>query len=154
MFRFQRILHPSDLSRSPDPAFALACDLAAEHYARLIVLHVIESPVTYGEMIMVEPYEDRVRRLGQLRELHGPQGVEVTHRLEEGKPAKVIVRVAEELHCDLIVMGTHGRHGLSRFLIGSVAEHVVRNAPCLVLTAKGLPPEPIPAELAHETALW
>jgi universal stress protein A len=150
MFRFHTILHPTDLSRRPDPAFALACDIAAEHGAQLIVLHVIDAPVAYGDMIVVEPAGHRVDLLRQLRELRGPQSIPVMHRLEEGVPAKVIVRVAEELHCDLIVMGTHGRHGLSRFLIGSVAEQVVRNAPCLVLTAKGSPPDRARAELAPE----
>jgi nucleotide-binding universal stress UspA family protein len=56
--------------------------------------------------------------------------------LVEGNAAAAILRAAKELHCDLIVMGTHGRTGLSRLLMGSVAEEVVRKAPCLVLTVK------------------
>jgi universal stress protein A len=63
----------------------------------------------------------------------------------EGDPAEMILRVAEEVHADLIVMGTHGRTGLSRLLMGSVAEQVVRRAPCPVLTMKA----PFPAEQAE-----
>jgi nucleotide-binding universal stress UspA family protein len=58
------------------------------------------------------------------------------HRLVEGDAATVILQVATEIKCDLIVMGTHGRTGLSRLLMGSVAEQVVRNASCPVLTVK------------------
>ncbi len=138
MFRFHAILHPTDLSRRPDPAFALACDLASEHHASLTILHVVERA----------GYRRNLLRL--LHELHGPESLPVTHLLEEGNPADVIVRVAEDTHSDLIVMGTHGRNGLSRFLIGSVAEKVVRNAPCLVLTAKGLPADSSRFSPAHQ----
>ncbi len=58
------------------------------------------------------------------------------HLLKMGKPTVEILRVAEESNCDLIVMGTHGRRGLARMLMGSVAEHVVRNATCAVLVVK------------------
>jgi nucleotide-binding universal stress UspA family protein len=60
----------------------------------------------------------------------------VDHRLVEGDAAAEILRLAAETHCDLIVMGTHGRTWLSRMLMGSVAEQVVRKAPCPVLTVK------------------
>jgi nucleotide-binding universal stress UspA family protein len=60
----------------------------------------------------------------------------VQHLLAEGDPATAILRAARDNHCDLIVMGTHGRTGLRRLLMGSVAEQVVRKAPCLVLTVK------------------
>jgi len=60
----------------------------------------------------------------------------VQRLLVEGNPATAILNVAREINCDLIVMGTHGRTGLNRLLNGSVAEEVVRKAPCLVLTVK------------------
>jgi nucleotide-binding universal stress UspA family protein len=63
-------------------------------------------------------------------------GVEAERRLEEGDPVEAILRVAEEIGADLIVMGTHGRTGLSRLFMGSVAEQVLRRAPCPVLTLK------------------
>jgi nucleotide-binding universal stress UspA family protein len=62
--------------------------------------------------------------------------VQVERRLEQGDAATEIVRVAQETHCDLIVIGTHGRTGLSRVLMGSVAEKVLRQAPCPVLAVK------------------
>ena len=61
------------------------------------------------------------------------------HRLEEGDPATMILNVAQETGAGLIVMGTHGRTGLERLLMGSVAEQVMRKAPCPVLTMRGTP---------------
>jgi nucleotide-binding universal stress UspA family protein len=72
-----------------------------------------------------------------LREIEAPdKNVRVEHRLEEGDASKVILEVAQEIHAGLIVMGTHGRTGLARLLVGSVAEKVLRSAPCPVLTVK------------------
>jgi hypothetical protein len=65
--------------------------------------------------------------------------VHVEHRLADGNPSEEILRQARDTGCDLIVMGTHGRRGLGRLLLGSVAEEVMRKAPCPVLTVK-LPP--------------
>src|SRR5262249_33247405 len=72
----------------------------------------------------------------QLRKIQAPAEVRVEHRLAEGDAAAEILRVARETNCDLVVMGTHGRKGLGRLLMGSVAEQVVRKAPCPVLTLK------------------
>jgi nucleotide-binding universal stress UspA family protein len=154
MLHLQTILHPTDLSRRSDHAFQLACALAEDYHARIIVLYAIEQPVTYGEMgIVVEPAGHREALRAQLEERYASRTVPVEHRLEEGSPAHVITRVAQEGHCDLIVMATHGRHGLGRLFLGSVAEQVVRQAPCPVLTIK----EPLAAkapaaELAQEMA--
>ena len=71
--------------------------------------------------------------------------------LREGNPAEEIVRLAGERGCDLIVMGTHGRRRLGRLLMGSVAEQVLRRAPCPVLTVKG---EPAEAALAARPAAY
>jgi nucleotide-binding universal stress UspA family protein len=73
----------------------------------------------------------------QLQALKVEDGdIQVERRLEEGYPGAIIPRIAGETKADLIVMGTHGRTGLSRLLMGSVAEQVVRKAPCPVLTVK------------------
>jgi universal stress protein A len=61
----------------------------------------------------------------------------IQYRVMEGDPATAIVNAAGQLKCELIVMGTHGRGGLQRLLMGSVAENVVRKAPCLVMTLRG-----------------
>jgi nucleotide-binding universal stress UspA family protein len=63
------------------------------------------------------------------------------YQLAEGEPGASIVKVAEDRHCDLIVLGTHGRTGFRRVLMGSVAEQVMRTAPCPVLVVKGPVPQ-------------
>jgi nucleotide-binding universal stress UspA family protein len=146
----QTMLHPTDFSERSRYAFRYACLLARELGARLIVLHVVPPPpvTIQGEMIAYAPPEER--DLEGLRErLRGYQAdspaVPVDHFLEEGDPAAVILRVAKTTPCDLIVMGTHGRTGLGRLLMGSVAEEVVRKAPCPVITVK-VPTAKVPAE--------
>ncbi len=154
MLQLRTILHPTDLSPRSEPAFQLACALASQYAARLIVLHVIEPIMAYGEVgIVIEPPGGRESLWQELRAHRGFGGIQVEHRLEEGAPAGVIARVADELGCDLIVMGTHGRQGLSRLLMGSVAERVVRLAPCPVLTVKS--PVGVPTKVptpAHQFA--
>ena len=137
MLPIQTILHPTDFSSHSRCAFQLACSLAKDHGARLIVLHVVAPPVAYGEgMVSMEP-EDWERLQVMLHELRPPDPqVRVEHRLADGDPARQILGTAQESKCDLIVMGTHGRTGLTRLLMGSVAEQVVRKAGCPVLTIK------------------
>jgi nucleotide-binding universal stress UspA family protein len=134
-----RILFPTDFSHTGDAALAMATALARDTGATLIIVHVEEPPIAYGggEMYygMPEPALEEIERM--LREVK-PQDPEVKfeHRLISGDPSTAICRLAEEINADLIVMGTHGRTGLSRLLMGSVAEAVVRRAPCPVLTYK------------------
>jgi nucleotide-binding universal stress UspA family protein len=103
------------------------------------VLHIVEPPaVVYGGGIVSpkteEHWEELRAKLRQLRP-EDPK-VHVEHLLVEGDPVAQILRGATETNCDLIVMGTHGRTGLSRLLMGSVAEGVIRKAACPVLTVK------------------
>ncbi len=146
MLTIRTILHPTDFSERSEHAFHLACSLARDHGARVVLLHVVSIPVAAYEGVVLPPpieeaTEDAKRRLSQMK----PAGIPVEHRVAEGDAAEMILRVAEEVHANLIVMGTHGRTGLSRLLMGSVAEQVVRRAPCPVLTMKA----PFPAELAE-----
>jgi universal stress protein A len=142
MFRPRAILHPTDFSDCSGYAFHIAVDLARQNQAALLVLHVAETlgpeNVTYGEAAsQLEPEAYRQRLEDELRRrVPAPAGLHVDHVLAAGEPAREIERVAREHSCDLIVMGTHGRTGLSRLLVGSVAELVIRLAPCPVLTAK------------------
>jgi nucleotide-binding universal stress UspA family protein len=143
MLSIRTILHPTDFSERSEHAFHLACSLARDHGARVVLLHVVSIPVAAYEGVVLPPpieeaTEDAKRRLSQME----PAGIPVEHRVAEGDAAEMILRVAEEVHADLIVMGTHGRTGLSRLLMGSVAEQVVRRAPCPVLTTKS----PFPAD--------
>jgi nucleotide-binding universal stress UspA family protein len=138
MLPIRTILHPTDFSERSQAAFRLACALARDYDACLIALHVMPTEVVYGEGVVLPPSHGyRLEMLEKLEELRaeGP-GVRVETRLAEGNPAEQINRLAEEIPCDLIVMGTHGRTGLGRLLMGSVAEQVVRKAPCPVLTVK------------------
>jgi nucleotide-binding universal stress UspA family protein len=139
MLPISAILHPTDFSQCSDDAFRLACSLAKVHGARLIVLHVREIPIAdYDEFghSPEHPKSDEAIHEQLNRMIRAQSTVSVEHLLGTGGPADEIVRIANEIPCDLIVMGTHGRTGLGRLLMGSVAEKVVRKAPCPVLTIK------------------
>jgi nucleotide-binding universal stress UspA family protein len=145
MMQIQTILHPTDFSAASRPAFGLACALARDYGAHLILLHVAPAPVVMGgEMgvVPVAPVDDREALWEQLTALTPTDAaVRVEHRLRVGGAAEQIVAVATDEACDLIVIGTHGRTGLRRLLMGSVAEAVLRQASCPVLTVKTPTPE-------------
>ena len=147
MFEIRTILHPTDFSESSEWAFHLACSLARDHRASLIVVHVIPPPVSHGEVVARQgPSGYRAQMCDWLYRLQAPSsGLTIDHRLTDGDPSAEILRVAEDNNCDLIVMGTHGRTGLPRLLMGSVAEQIVRRASCPVLTVKSPFAEPVPA---------
>jgi nucleotide-binding universal stress UspA family protein len=136
------ILHPADFSNCSDCAFQIAADLARQNAATLLVLHVVETlgpeNVTFGEAAsQLEPEGYRQRLETDLRcRAPAPEGIETRYLLAAGDSAGEIQRVAREHSCDLIVMGTHGRTGLRRLLMGSIAEKVVRQAPCPVLVVR------------------
>ncbi len=145
MLPIQSILHPTDFSTRSDQAFQLACSLARENNARMIVLHVIDMPTASFKGVSMAPPtpppspEEQEALQQQLRTIQPPPGSSfpIEHRLVIGETAPAILQVAKDAHCDLIVMGTHGRTGLSRLLMGSVAEEVLRKAPCPVLSVRG-----------------
>ena len=145
MLAIEAILHPTDFSKHSAYAFRLAGSLARDHGARLIVLHVVSTlgpeQVSHGEAVsqlQPEGYQEKLWR--DLRAIQpADPAIRMQHLLAEGDPAAEIVRVAAESGCGLIVMGTHGRTGLDRLVMGSVAEQVMRRAPCPVLTAKSKP---------------
>ncbi len=143
MFPLKIILHPTDFSPRAEHAFRLACSLARDHAARVIVLHVAVPPIVgYGEGLTPPPDGDWQALKRQLWEIKAPDPrVPIEHRLVEGHPVTEILHVARETSCDLIVMGTHGRTALGRLLMGSVADHIVRKAICPVLTVKTPLPE-------------
>jgi nucleotide-binding universal stress UspA family protein len=153
MLGVHTILHPTDFSERSQHAFGLACALARDYGARLIVLHVADMP-TLGSggadgvppMLLPGPEELRASARVQLDQLQVPHAnVRAERRLEQGDAVSEILRVAQETSADLIVLGTHGRTGLARLLMGSVAEQVVRKAACPVLTVKAPFPETAPA---------
>jgi nucleotide-binding universal stress UspA family protein len=132
------ILLSTDFSDPAEAAFHLAYSLARDRQARLIVLHVIPPPLCHGEVLARMPPDSYYQQMKEwLYRLQEPGGtVEIDYRLKEGDPCAVIVQTAVDVDCDLIVMGTHGRTGLSRAVLGSVAEQVLRRSPCPVLTIR------------------
>ena len=145
MLQIKKILFPTDFSACAERAFAHAAYLADRHEAELHVLHVTETyqkddEVTY---LMDEPVatdEEITEQLyiGAGRKGHEQDGLRVMQVQARGGSARIaILGYAEEHAIDLIVMGTHGRRGLDRLLMGSVAEAVVRRAACPVHTIRG-----------------
>ncbi|MDX1530736.1 MAG: universal stress protein [Rhodothermales bacterium] len=139
----RRVLAPVDFSEHARLAVAHAKALAALHGAALDVLHVVEEaaiPTAYGlEPVLVvsppvlERAEAAVRQV--VAGVPGPE-VPVAVHAEAGYAASDIVRFAEGVGSDLIVMATHGRTGIKHFLLGSVTERVVRRAPCPVFSVR------------------
>ncbi len=135
----KNILFPTDFSHTGDKGLAMAEALARDSGAKILVVHVEEPPTAYGggEMYygMIEPDIEHLKELLAKVKPKDPQ-IAYEHHMITGEPADAIVRFAEEHDIDMIVMGTHGRTGLLRLLMGSVAEAVVRRAKCAVLTVK------------------
>ncbi len=147
MARIRRILHPSDFSSASRAAFKRALELARTSRAQLIIAHVIEPtvpmvgegyipPQTY-EAIEASARAYAKRGLDKLVKQARKAGVRATTRVLEGTAHERIVRAARGLRADLIVMGTHGRAGLARLILGSVAGRVIALAPCPVMTVRG-----------------
>jgi len=144
MLAIRTILHPTDFSEPSANAFRMACALARDYSANLIVLHVLQRPILHyaGVMTAPPPTPTPEERQAAIHKLHAVDPTDrliaVEHLFEEGDPATGILQTARERRCDLIVMGSHGRSGLGRVLMGSVAENVLRGAVCPVLTVKTL----------------
>jgi nucleotide-binding universal stress UspA family protein len=151
MIRVKKILYPTDFSSYSNQAYFHAVALAENHNASLTVLFVYTpDSVTPGQ----PPDETAAKRywqnqLEQIRPVD-PR-IAVHHILLEGNPAQEIVRYSRDANMDLIVMGTHGRSGLERLLVGSVAERVMKDAACSVLVVKL--PRGVPATELPEIAL-
>ena len=135
MIRVNSILFATDFSPMSHYAYKFACGLAKDNNALLEIVHVVMPPVAYGEFGVPAMMEDSASADETLHQMK-PPGVRVNHFLLTGDPATEIIGLAKEHQSDLIVMGTHGRTGLGRLLMGSVAEQVVRKAHCPVLTIK------------------
>jgi universal stress protein A len=145
---FTRILVPVDFSSHSDAALSCALSLARRLGAQLELFHVVEDPHTAGAWGAEVAYVPSVQEilgnyaktceglLAELKRRAGGDDAAVTTRVLIGSPARTIVERAQEGAFDLVVMGTHGRTGLAHVVMGSVAERVVRHAPCPVLTIR------------------
>lgn len=139
---FSKILLPTDFSDHANEALGYAASLAQQHGASLTLVHAYDVvPYVLPEGPLLDDVQVRElqtaleKQLQKQKEQARATGVsQVAALLLQGQPANEIVRVADEQGFDLIVMGTHGRTGLSHLLLGSVTEKVVRRASCPVLT--------------------
>lgn len=143
-FRIKKMLVPIDFSDCSKKALQYALPLAQQHQAALALLYVVPAPkyrpAEYGE-IDYALFEADLRASGEKElatlaagEFHGK--VPVDSVIRTGSPGIQIVKLAKNLPADIIVISTHGRSGLKHVLLGSVAEHVVRHAPCPVLVVR------------------
>jgi nucleotide-binding universal stress UspA family protein len=136
------ILVPHDLGAGSDHALTYAVDLAKALGAELVVMHAYEIPVIGfpdGALVATPELASRVLEganvgLKKAIEPLASAGVAIRSVVKQGPTWQTIIETATELGAGMIVMGTHGRHGLPRALLGSVAEKVVRSAHCPVLT--------------------
>jgi nucleotide-binding universal stress UspA family protein len=144
MYSIKTILHPTDYSESSAAAFDVACALARDHRAEMIVCHVspLLIPAVADGMVFEIPSETEAEMTAKLKTIRptDPE-IRVSYRLTRGDAVRELLTLAAECKVDLIVIGTHGRSGLSRLLMGSVAEAVQRSAACPVVTVRSKRPQ-------------
>jgi universal stress protein A len=146
MKSFQRILFATDFSRASERALEAAFELAKENGAELLVAHAYQLPAMLPTDISVSPAiydeldtslrEGVRKRLETIVEEAHEQGINARPLILSGSPYDAIADAAREDKADLLVLGTHGRTGAPRFLLGSVASRVISTAPCPVMTVR------------------
>jgi nucleotide-binding universal stress UspA family protein len=146
MKRIRHILFATDFSAASRRAFDTALGLTQSQRATLTILNVIPPIVVVPEQYLDAVTMDRLdaqarrwsrRQLARLAARAAKRGVKAEVVVRDGDVADQIVRACRTGKADLLVMGTHGRRGVRRFLLGSVAERTVATAPCPVLTVRG-----------------
>jgi nucleotide-binding universal stress UspA family protein len=138
----KQILVPVDFSKGSDRAVAQAEQLATALGAQLELFHAYQLPVfalpdssvTVSPTFVADLTDRAQKELNRHRDALEARGIKATVKLLEGNPADAIVERAEAIHAAMIVLGTHGRSGFRRFLLGSTVERVVRMATVPVLT--------------------
>jgi len=163
MIEFKNILCPTDLSDASVRALTYAGAFARWYEAQLTVLHVVPTfePITVAPDIFNGPVQlvvpmsrEEIREdMRRITNRAGMESLEVILSAQDGDPARNIVDHALETAADLVVMGTHGRSGFERLLIGSVAEKVVRKAPCPVLLVPPHLTTAVPEDVAFKHIL-
>ncbi len=149
MIAIKTVLLPTDGSECSGKASGYALSFAKQYGARVVAIHVIDQRwEEQARLALAEVGQDMAQRIREGRNEEGQRilrdvtdaaersGVSVESVIVSGIPFEEIVRLAKELPADLIIMGTHGRTGVSHLLLGSVAERVVRSAPCPVLSVR------------------
>jgi nucleotide-binding universal stress UspA family protein len=139
------ILFPTDFSEPSEAAWGYALTLAKEFGANIVLLHVVPEPPRLAEAYEMgftperfirAASEEAQRLMADMMAKAADMKVAITPKVRQGAEFREIIDAAREACADIIVMGTHGRTGLAHALIGSVAEKVVRKAPCPVLTVR------------------
>lgn len=123
---FYRVVVPTDFSACAEEAWALAQRVAQVSGSELVLVHVLEAPLDSEARETLEQWAAKARQ----------RGLKARTVVKTGTPHQKIVDLATDERADLVVIGTHGRGGLNRALLGSVADRVVRLAPCPVLTVR------------------
>lgn len=153
MIRLQRMLFPTDFSAGAAAAHRYACELSHRFQSELHVIYVLEDPLVAAPDFVMgmalppaikdapakvhrEEEQDLLQRLDEVIASADPRPISTVRAVRFGSPFVEIVRYARSHDIDLIVMGTHGRGAIAHILLGSVAERVVRKAPCPVLTVR------------------
>jgi len=139
------ILVPIDFSPTSEHALDYACVLAAEVGAKIQLVHAIGATVSELDAVISDSMIETLRegaqaRLEKLAKTRHELAAIVKVHVVSGEPRDAILEASKRCEADLIVIGSHGRRGLSRMVLGSVAEAVVRRAECPVLVVRGLPP--------------
>lgn len=145
MVTIRKLLFPTDFSEPSEAAWMFALSFAKEFGAEMVLLHVVPEPPRLAEAyemgytperFIKAATEEAQRLMADMQTKAADWNVPLIPRIRQGVEFREIIAAAREDGVDLIVMGTHGRTGLAHALIGSVAEKVVRKAPCPVLTVR------------------
>lgn len=146
MTMIHRVLFATDFSPASTPALDRAIDLSKDNAAELIITHVYEPPsrLSLDGYVLPQIYdefeaalrEEAERSLAPLVARAEAAGVKARSLLVKGTPYRAIARAARTNDADLVVLGTHGRTGVARLFLGSVAARVISTAPCPVLTVR------------------
>lgn len=146
MKAIQHILCPTDFSDTAQKAVKYAEQLAIDAGAQLTLMHSFDTPLTWSIADQTHPRDPNLEKQLDSVLADSPHAARI-HRLQHaGSSGQVICWMAQDRGCDLIVMGTHGRTGLSHLLFGSVAEYVLRHARCPVVTIRDRDPKEPPLE--------
>ncbi len=141
---FERLLVPLDGSACADKAMDVAFSLAKSEGGELVFCSVVDPMVICGttppspalDLLMTDAENEARRLVTTAQQRAHAMGLKARGEMRKGVPYDEIIRAAEHAKADAIVMGTHGRTGLRRLFIGSVAESVLRNAPCPVVAVR------------------
>lgn len=142
MIKMKTILCPIDYSKGSLTALDYAMHIALRETAKLYLIHVIDIRYLegYAPLEVADPDSETINRVKKELNEHVPEDVrkkiDVESIVTVGIPVLEIINTTKEKEVDVIVMGTHGRTGIAHVIMGSVAENVVRRAPCAVLTVR------------------